>query len=478
MDTATAKLLVVDDSRLEREMFSSALGEHGFAVDCVADGDAALRSIENQRPDLVLLDLQMPGMDGFQTLERIRGKFNHLQLPVIILTASEDSESIVRALESGANDYVTKAAGNSVMVARVRSQLAIAEAEGVVRQSQSELTATMDAVQDLILVVDKQRQIRRCNLAVSECLGLTFDRILGEPIDRFFPDLRPPDADVGYDEFDYGLDEVEYGVAAYYVDDIHGGAYVLVLRDVTAQRTAEYSLRAAHAGLELRVAERTTDLRKLAAHQEEVRETERQAIARELHDEFGQMLTAIKIDLAWLKKQVASVGIEADETVTNLMMLVDGMVSRVQQIATDLRPSVLDELGVVEAVRWLMTTWEERAGLKASLIVDPPELSTSRHGAITVFRIVQESLTNVVRHANATQVDVTLARLDTDLMITVMDDGVGPDQEPPGFEPGFGIIGMRQRAEAVGGAFSIEAASTGGTVVRVQIPIEYVDAAV
>jgi two-component system sensor histidine kinase UhpB len=235
-----------------------------------------------------------------------------------------------------------------------------------------------------------------------------------------------------------------------------------VLRDINATKVTEDKLAASR-----------EQLRALASRLEAVREDERTRIAREIHDELGQALTAAKLEVAWLERHLDDPGAAGRlrERTRATGALLDATMQSVRRIATELRPPVLDDLGLVSAAEWLVDDLRGRSGLVVALEVASGVVEPSPATATATFRILQELLTNVVRHAEATRIEVALARDGDDLLLTVRDDGRGiaPAQRSGGHA--LGILGMRERAAAVGGTLVIDAVPAGGTVVVARLPL-------
>jgi len=219
-------------------------------------------------------------------------------------------------------------------------------------------------------------------------------------------------------------------------------------------------------------------LRSLAAHLQSVREEERTRMAREIHDEFGQMLTGFKMDLSWLDKRLGETKTKVGrpalaEKVKSMSGLVDEMVRSVRRIAAELRPGVLDDLGLVAAIEWQVREFQKRTGIGCKLntaldnVALPPELSTA------VFRILQETLTNVARHAQASHLTVSLAANAKLLVLEVQDNGRGITEVERIHSKSFGLVGMRERAMILGGDFDIRGANGKGTTVTVSIPLDH-----
>jgi len=212
------------------------------------------------------------------------------------------------------------------------------------------------------------------------------------------------------------------------------------------------------------------DLRDLTARLQLVREEERTHIAREVHDELGQTLTGLKIDIAWLKSRLTDRPALADR-VQSVIIRIDGAMNTVRRIATDLRPSVLDDLGLVAAVEWQAQEFERSTGITAELDIQAVPSELSDLCASTVFRILQEALTNVARHAQATRVHVRLGVTAGVLTLEVKDNGRGISEAEMASRRSLGLVGIRERAIACGGELTINGAPSLGTTVSVTIPL-------
>ena len=259
------------------------------------------------------------------------------------------------------------------------------------------------------------------------------------------------------DEYRFRRADGSYAVVldrCYIVRDPSGKAVRMVgsLMDLTEARRSEGELRA------------------LAARLQSVREDERKRLSRELHDELGQVLTALKIDLSHLRRALPEEETGAHERVNAMKGLLDRATAEAHRMAMELRPTILDDLGLVSAVRWLVDDFSRRAGVpcefEASDIREPlpDELAT------TVFRIVQESLTNIARHAEASRVEVWLHQDLGGIVVRVSDDGIGVAPELPNREH-LGLLGLRERATHLGGEVTVRSQRREGTAVTARIPL-------
>jgi PAS domain S-box-containing protein len=208
-------------------------------------------------------------------------------------------------------------------------------------------------------------------------------------------------------------------------------------------------------------------LRALAARLQKVREEERTRVAREIHDELGQALTAIKIDLSALCRELPA---DRKQRSQSVLQQVDETIQSVRRISTELRPAILDAAGLVAAVEWAAEEFAARTGTKCQLDLPQEDIVIDPEHATALFRIFQETLTNVARHAGATAVDVRLVRENGILILEVRDNGKGIREEQLSASSSLGILGMRERALLLGGELTIVSALGQGTIVRVRIP--------
>jgi len=229
-------------------------------------------------------------------------------------------------------------------------------------------------------------------------------------------------------------------------------------RDVTEAKRAEEQLRASRAAL-----------RSLATRQQDIREYERTRIAREIHDSLGQALTALKLQLAAAQDAAATEAPALSARLAETALMVDDLVKSVRRIATELRPPILDQLGFPAAVEWLAQDFSRRTGLRCQTTILPTDGAITSELATALFRIVQEALTNVLRHAGATRVDIELGMKSGCVMLEIDDDGSGITEA--GMGPGsLGILGMRERAAVLGGVLEVAPRSNGGTRVAAWFP--------
>ena len=271
-----------------------------------------------------------------------------------------------------------------------------------------------------------------------------------------------------YDQSDLALAQDLAHRAALAVDNARLYHRAQSLNEELDQRVAQRTLELENANQQLRL---------LAGHLQSAREEERIRIARSIHDEIGTLMTAIKMDLAFLGREISGNGSPKSpdalrEEISATTKLVDEAIEAVHQIARELRPGVLDHLGLRAALEWQMQEFQERAKIECQFTSDVDEFNLDAARSTAVFRIMQEVLTNVARHAHATRVEASLRKEANNLILKVRDNGKGIPQTPDTNR--FGILGMRERAHVFGGDVMIHGSPEEGTVVTVRIPMQAV----
>jgi signal transduction histidine kinase len=214
-------------------------------------------------------------------------------------------------------------------------------------------------------------------------------------------------------------------------------------------------------------------IRSLTEHLQNIREEERTNIAREIHDELGMQLTVLKMDIAWLRKKVDAGNEAVKEKINDILHLLNNTVQSVRRISSELRPGILDELGLAAAIEWHLNDFEKRSGIKTHFNFAEDDQQLPGPVKTNLYRILQESLTNVARHAQAKEVKVDLVRLNGHITLKIKDDGVGFDHENISKKRTLGILGMKERAAMMGGKYEIYSEPGKGTTISVLIPLPH-----
>lgn len=331
----------------------------------------------------------------------------------------------------------------------------------------------------MMLAIDKNGKVMMINRKGAEILGYSKKYIIGKNwVDNFIPEksrkrvnrVLKKTLKGEYEKFDY----VENEVLCRYNKIKILGWHNSILKDeqgkligtLSSAEDITESLR-----MQKEIERSRKELQSLYQNLEKMRETERTELAREIHDDLGQSLTAIKIDLGSLKSDLPNELNDPKGKIDEIRSLVDTTINTVRKISTELRPGILDELGLSAAVEWQFDEFLKRNKMKGKLNVSPEEINLNDIISTAVFRVFQESLTNISRHSHAKKVLVNLKLKENQLNLTIKDDGVGIETEKLNSIKSLGLIGMRERINLIGGTIKILPGTPRGTRVSVTIPL-------
>jgi PAS domain S-box-containing protein len=351
-------------------------------------------------------------------------------------------------------------------------------AEHRTEASEKQLGAIVDSAMDAIVSVDAAQRIVLFNRAAEQVFRVRREEAIGAPLERFIPARFRAAHRSHIEQFGrtgvtsrrmgdvttlwaLRADGTEFPIEASISQAVGAGerAYTVILRDITLRKQHEDALKASQ-----------RELRELSARVLEAREEEKALLARELHDELGQLLTALKMDLGWLRERLPA-DPELAARAAGMGELLDRTVGSTRRISADLRPLMLDDLGLADAAAWLAEDFAKRSGVACRIEV-PEELpELSRAVATAVYRAVQESLTNIARHAGAANAWVVIGAADGALSAEIEDDGRGIAPEDLAKSRSLGLKGMRERIAFLGGTLDIARAPRGGTRVSLRVPL-------
>jgi PAS domain S-box-containing protein len=352
--------------------------------------------------------------------------------------------------------------------------------EAALRSVQARVGDIVDSAMDAIISVDESQRIVVYNPAAEKVFLWPSAAVLGQRLDMLLPErLR-----VGHQEHigQFGrtgatsrrmgdqtvlvglrANGEEFPLEASISQHSEGGRklFTVILRDVTERARADEALRQSR-----------EELRELSAAAHTVREQEQRRVAREIHDELGQSLTALKMDVAWMMGNLSAGSPSLNDKLGAMQSQLDATVAATRRIAADLRPLMLDDLGLIPAAEWLAQNFSERTGIPCKLQIRPPDLEFAEPHASTLYRILQESLTNVARHAKADRVDISIERTDGALKLAVRDNGRGFSPAEARTHKTYGLLGLRERTVLLGGEANIASEPGRGTTIEVRIPLE------
>ncbi|CAB3806365.1 Protein-glutamate methylesterase/protein-glutamine glutaminase [Paraburkholderia ultramafica] len=523
-------ILIVDDTPANLGVVIDSLAQRGIRVLVALDGIEALERAAFSQPDLILLDVKMPGIDGFETCRRLKSNERTRDIAVIFMTSLTGSEDRVEGFSAGAVDFVSKPLCVEEMMARVGAHLALRTmhkqlvaqnrqllAEVAVRKdTETALSQVRDELErrvalrteelaranaNLTAQIDERRRadarllasearfrtivetspvplcitsmpggrILYTNEPLRELFGIEMREGSAANIEDFYVDPQVRHRLIRHLKTEGSFSDTEvqfkrpdgtlfWAIATARVATYDDSPAIYVgLNDITERKRIEQQL-----------FESREQQRELSAYMESIREEERKRIAMEIHDELGQLLTALKMDVSLLKMRLTQ-DAEAMKKADDMRELVEGTIWMVRNVASHLRPAALN-FGIVSALEWLVEDFNRRNAIACRLCLDGGEPTLTDAHATAVFRIVQASLTNVARHARATRVDVTLISAAAKLELQVRDDGCGFDLEAARRGYSYGLLGMNERARLIGGSFSIDSKPGAGTTVSIHIP--------
>jgi signal transduction histidine kinase len=351
MKPEKSNILIVDDEPANLMALRETLADLKQNIIEVDSGEAALRAVLKHQFAVILLDIRMPGMDGFETAKLIRERKTSQQTPILFLTGVyEDVSSMFRGYALGAVDYLLKPIVPEIL--------------------KSKITVFVD-------LYNKTRELNR----------------------------------------------------------------------------------------------QAEQLSALSAHLETVREDEKVRLARELHDEIGSQLTAVKLDLAWVYERMKDQPGAVREKIGEVIKMVQAAVQSQRRIINDLRPSILDDFGIGAAIQWQAREFSTRNKIPCEVILYDDEARLDPAQSVAVYRVLQEALTNISRHANATEVHLSLSRDEDIVAMEIRDNGIGittEDQIKPG---SHGLQGMIERVRQLGGSITIAGEQGKGTAIEIQLPV-------
>jgi PAS domain S-box-containing protein len=347
--------------------------------------------------------------------------------------------------------------------------------------SDARLAAILESAMDAVITVDATQHIVLFNRTAEQLFACRRDDALGSPLERFIPARFRAAHHVHIDKFGttgatsrrmgdtttlwaLRTDGSEFPIEASISHASDGGSqyYTVILRDITVRKQSEDALKRSQ-----------QELRDLSALVLEAREEEKTRIARELHDELGQLLTALKMDLAWLRERLPAGDAEIAAKAGQMHAMLEQTVSSTRRIAADLRPLMLDDLGLADAAGWLVSDFSTRSGVHCEIQMPGSTAFAQVEGSIAtaIYRALQESLTNIARHSGAKNVRILLAIDNGLLRLEVEDDGRGIAPEDLSQARSLGLKGMRERIAFLGGSLEVARGPRGGTRLRARVPV-------
>lgn len=482
------RVLQIEDVADDAELLAAELRCGGFVVEATRIETAEMleAALDNGPWDLITSDYNLPAFSPEQALQQLRRR--ELDIPFIVVSGCIGEETAVAIMKAGAHDYIMKDHPARLVPAverELREALLRNERRGTLQRLETSEKLLRDITSSLgegILTQSRDGSLIFMNPEAENLLGWRENELMGRDVHDAIHYLKPDGTPLARGDCPIQV-MIESGSFYRSDDDVfvrkdgaifpvsfvvtpilqHGEivASVTAFQDITERKRAESELK-----------ESRRQLRELSVFLQTVREEERTRIARELHDELGQVLTALRIDIDWLQRKIGDHEQTIPGKLTAMSQLVNRTVESVRRIAADLRPGMLDDLGLAAAIEWQVEQFRSRNGLDCELAMNREEFELDDQLATSVFRIIQEALTNVARHARASRVTVVVEEADNGISLEVTDNGRGFEPSPQGLKKTYGLLGIRERVKMLGGHVEILGRPAQGTIVRAHIPFE------
>jgi PAS domain S-box-containing protein len=363
--------------------------------------------------------------------------------------------------------------GKRANVAYIRDITERKRVENSIKESESRLQSVLSSIDDWVYVFDREARFLACHPEPAkdiyeprgDFIGKKHSEVMPARIDRMFSAAFKQNREGKVADYEYSKDIkggkkwINVKLSPMFIDGEFNGA-VAVIRDITQRKQVEQKLR-----------ESQKQLRALSIHLQYVREEERKEIAHKIHEELGQLLTAVKIDLSWLQKQMLQKHEINPQKMEEILKLVDMSIQIVKGVSAELRPGLLYELGLLAAIEWQTEEFYKLTGIKCNVTSIPAKIVIEQELSITLFSIFQELLANVFRHSGAKKVDIGLRKQGKIITLTVNDDGKGITEQQINGLHSLGLMGIRERVQFWGGTVTIIGIPNEGTHVTVSIPL-------
>ncbi len=470
------KVLVIDDEPRVRELLRRLLVKllPDAAVESAICGCDGLELATADPPDLIILDVILPDMDGLQVCQELRARGATPRVPILMISGIlTDVEARADALQAGADGFLCKPFESVEFMALVTALLRIRDYDvQMQREGEARYRKLFDLIDDAVMLFDAQTlQFIDVNPAAERMYGYSREEFL-----RLHHSDITAESTASWQSFklthEMGTcsiplrwhrrsDDSAFPVSISGCEITLDGRPVMcgIVRDISEQRRAERELERSH-----------REVRKLAAESRRAREDESRRVSREIHDELGQALTGLKMDISWLMKHEERLSAGSRNRLIGMDGLIETTVNAVRRICTELRPGALDDLGLVPAVESLAKTFSQRTGITCHLRLDNNLRPLNDDAVTALFRIAQEALTNVARHAEASAVDISLESEGEEVTLCIHDDGRGMDTELASHSGTLGLRVMRERVLDVEGRLEILSSADKGTTIKVSVP--------
>ncbi|WP_153800376.1 histidine kinase [Foetidibacter luteolus] len=465
------KVLILEDNDADAELVQRLLKKShpGWQFSIVMTKADFANALDNYVPHVIISDNTLPRFSASEALDMVKER--GLLVPFILVTGTISEEFAVKIIKAGADDYLLKdrmarlpAAVDAALKQRLIEKEKI-DAVKKLRKSEENYRRLVERISDAFIAIDGDWLFTYANNKAGNLFNTPAESFAGRHINSVLPQATwQPLQQACYQAMNqqhYVYREDYYAHAGLWLEcqvypSLNGIS--VFLRDITVRKTAEAQVLASN-----------EKLRQLTSHLQSVRDEERKRIGREIHDELGQQLTAIKMDVAWVDKMIPESNAPIKAKLKNMLFLLDGSNQAVRRILSELRPVILERNGLIPAVKWLAEQFSNNTGTAVVLNIAGEETEVSEAVAACLFRVFQEAFTNITRYSLAANVRVSIHQEDDLLHVSIEDDGKGFDTTSVRTEKSFGIAGMKERVQALGGRFRLFSSPGKGTSIHVDI---------
>ena len=475
--SAPLKILILEDSDIDALVIQHLLNRSNLQCQfhLAMDEGEFIDALNNFKPHVILSDNSLPQFNAMEALQIVQRHLLHI--PFILVTGFVSEEYAANIIKLGADDYLLKDRLSRLPVAinAALKQKEIEKEKWKVEKDNQLKAGLLNTIGQAVMATDIKGIIQYWNKAAEKIYGWSVEEAMGKNAAELIPAQQTAEAAMeiaallntgqfwqGELEV-WGKDKILFPVYATH-SPIYDGEQNLsgiigISSDNTERKKNERELKSLN-----------EQLHGLYAQLQNVREEERLQIARDIHDELGQQLTGLKMEISWLMKKLVVQDNGLQQKAAGVIGLVDEAIKSVRRISGNLRPGMLDDLGLIATLEWHNEEVEKRAGIKINFTpIAEPALPLATSTAL--FRIYQEALTNVVRHANATQVTASLQVDGNSLVLIVKDDGLGMDLSKKNNNKTLGLVGIKERTFILDGQCEIDSAIGKGTSIKITIPL-------
>ncbi len=470
------KLLIVENDSYIALHTKQKVENLGYNISgIVADGEAAIEKVDHDPPDLILMDIKLNGqIDGVEAAKQINTKHN---IPIIYVTAFADKDLLERVKITGPYGYIIKPykelelhTAIEIALYKHEMEMKLLKSHWRLKENEEKYRVLFERDSDAIFIYDPETtNILDANNATSKMYGYSHDELIGMSCLKFSAEVKESASTIEKIRND---NEINVPHRIHFKKDgtnfpVDVSGYAITLRGKNLMFAVSQDITEDKKKTEALVKSQT-ELQNLATYLQNVIEQERTVVAREIHDELGQVMTSLKMDISWLGDKQKDP--ELSEKFLQIKEDIDQAISSVQRISTELRPGILDHLGLTAAIEWQVCEFQKRTGINCELKIESGDIRIDADCSTTIFRILQEALTNIIRHAKSKKVIVKFYLDKGCLHLDVLDNGIGMDIKKISTRPTYGLTGMRERVRALKGEVSIESTTGKGTTIRVMIP--------